>query len=126
MFDYPSMTEQADSPMLTRPRLDLFQRLAVPPGSDACAVSPLYAELAGLAPALVLIPTVDPVADQGRRYAERLRESGTPVRRAGMFGEPHAFLTLPGLVSQAKAARAQMVEFLTDRLVAHRSPRQRR
>lgn len=126
MFDYPSMTEHADSPMLTRARLDLFQRLAVPPGTDARAVSPLYADLEGLAPALVLVPTVDPVADQGRRYAERLRESGTPVRLAEHPGAPHAFITLPGLVPQAKAARAQMVEFLTDRLVAHRSPRQRR
>ncbi|MGS2806427.1 alpha/beta hydrolase [Nocardia sp. MW-W600-9] len=101
----------------------------VPPagrGADARAVSPLYADLSGLAPALVLVPTVDPVADQGRRYAERPRESGTPVRLTEHPGAPHAFITLPGLVPQAKTARAQTVEFLTDRLVARRSPRRRR
>ncbi|MFD5559436.1 alpha/beta hydrolase fold domain-containing protein [Kitasatospora griseola] len=35
------------------------------------------ADLGGLAPALVVVPTHDPVADHGRRYAERLRAAGS-------------------------------------------------
>jgi acetyl esterase len=80
-------------------------------------VSPLYADdLSGLAPALVVVPTVDPAADHGRTYAERLREAGTPVRLTEHPGATHAFLSMPGVVPQAEAARAEVTDFLRDHL----------
>ncbi|MGW7580577.1 alpha/beta hydrolase [Kitasatospora sp. NPDC054768] len=113
MFDHPSIAEYADNPPPALPLLRLFQRLAVPPGADAGAVSPLHAnDLSGLAPALVVVPTRDAVADHGRSYAERLREAGTPVRLSEYPGAKHAFLTLPGLEPQAEAARAEILAFL--------------
>ncbi|MEV8435834.1 alpha/beta hydrolase [Actinosynnema sp. NPDC051121] len=116
-FDYASMREHADSPTLTAAQMRLFHRLAVPPGTDARALSPLRADdLSGLAPALVVVPTLDPVADHGRRYAERLLESGTPARLAEHRGATHGFLSMPGLVRQAKAARAEITAFLADHL----------
>lgn len=119
MFDYPSMAEYAYSPTRALPLLRLFQRLAVPPGADAGAVSPLYADdLSGLAPALVVVPTQDAVADHGRRYAERLREAGTPVRLSEYQGAKHAFLTLPGLEPQAETAQAEILAFLRTALAA--------
>lgn len=122
MFDYASMVEHAHSPTLTVARLQLFQKLAVPPGTDPRAVSPLSADnLSGLAPALVVVPTVDPVADHGRRYADRMHEFGTPARLSEHPGATHAFLSMPGLVPQAKAARAEITEFLRDRLAEPRS-----
>ncbi|MFH9349800.1 alpha/beta hydrolase [Kitasatospora sp. NPDC017646] len=114
MFDHPSITEHAYSPTRALPQLRLVQRLAVPPGADARALSPLYADdLSGLAPALVVVPTRDALADHGRRYAERLREAGTPVRLSEYQGARHAFLTLPGLEPQAGAARAEILAFLS-------------
>ncbi|WP_084528837.1 alpha/beta hydrolase [Nocardia crassostreae] len=122
MFDYPSMTHYADSAMLSIPKLRLFQRLAVPPGTDPRPLSPLHAAtLSDLAPALVVVPTVDPVADHGRRYAERLRESGTPAVLSEHRGATHAFLATPGVVPQAAVARARITEFLRARLAASRS-----
>ncbi|KUL36395.1 alpha/beta hydrolase [Streptomyces sp. NRRL F-4489] len=113
MFDYPSMAEYAYSPTRARPQLRFVQRLAVPPGADARALSPLYADdLSGLAPALVVVPTRDALADHGRRYAERLREAGTPVRLSEYPGARHTFLTLPGVEPQAEAARAEIAAFL--------------
>jgi acetyl esterase len=112
IYDYPSMTRHA----YDVPRLRMFRRLAVPPGSDPRALSPLHADLGGLAAALVVVPTVDPLADHGRSYAERLRESGTPARLTEYPGAPHAFITLPRLVPQAKAARAEVTEFLRGQL----------
>ncbi|WP_275106928.1 alpha/beta hydrolase fold domain-containing protein [Nocardia terpenica] len=113
MFGYPSMTEYADTPTVGTAQLELFRRLAVPSGTDARALSPLYAEdLDGLAPALVLVPTHDAVADHGRRYAERLHASGTPTQLIEYPGAPHAFLTLPGVVPQAETARSDIREFL--------------
>jgi acetyl esterase len=116
-FDHASMVRHADSPTLTVTQIKLFQLLAVPPGTDARAVSPLRADdLSGLAPALLVVPTLDPVADHGRAYAERLRQAGTPARLSEHPGATHAFLSMPGVVPQAKAARAEIAEFLRDRL----------
>ncbi|WDM10307.1 alpha/beta hydrolase [Streptomyces lavenduligriseus] len=113
MFDHPSVAEYAYSPSRALPLLRLVRRLAVPPGTDARAVSPLYADdLSGLAPALVVVPTQDAVADHGRRYAERLRAAGTDVRLSEYPGAKHAFLTLPGVEPQAEAAQAEILRFL--------------
>ncbi|WP_245617190.1 alpha/beta hydrolase [Amycolatopsis taiwanensis] len=113
MYDHPSITEYAYSPTRAMPLLRLLQRLAVPPGTDARAFSPLYADdLSGLAPALLVVPTQDALADHGRRYAERLRAAGTSVRLTEYPGSRHAFLTLPGVESQAEFARAEILEFL--------------
>ncbi|MFI9365025.1 alpha/beta hydrolase [Kitasatospora sp. NPDC053057] len=113
MEDHPSIAEYAYSPTRALPQLRLLQRLAVPQGGDARALSPLYADdLSGLAPALVVVPTRDALADHGRRYAERLRAAGTPVRLSEYQGARHAFLTLPGVEPQAEAAQAEILRFL--------------
>ncbi|WP_406134878.1 alpha/beta hydrolase [Streptomyces sp. NBC_01089] len=113
MYDYPSVAAYASSPTGILPQLRLFQRLAVPPGTDGRALSPLHADdLSGLAPALVVVPTQDAVADHGRRYAQRLRAAGTPVRLSEYPGAKHAFLTLPGVEPQARPARAEILAFL--------------
>lgn len=119
MFDHPSMAEHADTPTLGVPVLRLIHRLAVPEGSDARALSPLHAgDLGGLAPALVAVPTHDPIADHGRRYAEALQAAGTPARLAEYPGAGHAFLSLPALAPQAEDARADILGFLRDALTA--------
>ncbi|MGH3376204.1 MAG: alpha/beta hydrolase [Actinoallomurus sp.] len=116
-FDYPSMTEYADTPTLKLTRLELFRRLAVPEGTDPRAVSPLYADdLTGLPPALVVVPTLDPVADHGRAYADRLREAGTLVRLTEHPRVGHAFLNMPGLVPAARTARREILAFLRGHL----------
>ncbi|MEU7892137.1 alpha/beta hydrolase [Nonomuraea sp. NPDC049152] len=113
MYDHASFTEHANSPTLTMSYMRLLRRFAVPPGTDPRAMSPLYADdLSGLAPALVVVPTIDPLADHGRSYAERLRAAGTPARLAEHPGATHAFLSMPGVVPQAKAARKEILEFL--------------
>ncbi|RJL36207.1 alpha/beta hydrolase [Bailinhaonella thermotolerans] len=122
MFDHPSMAQHAHTPTLAVPQLRLLQRLAVPPGTDPRPVSPLYAEVPDApAPALVLVPTRDPLADHGRRYAERLRAAGTSARLIEYPGAGHAFLSLPGVPEQAEAAhaaRADILRFLRAHLTA--------
>lgn len=113
LYTHASMVQYADNPTLTKTQMQLFRRLAVSPGTDPRPLSPLYADdLSALAPALVVVPTFDPLADHGRRYAERLRDAGTRARLAEYPGATHAFLSMPGVVPQAKSARAEIVEFL--------------
>ncbi|MFJ9037177.1 alpha/beta hydrolase [Streptomyces sp. NPDC102406] len=119
MFDHDSVERFGDDQALAIPKLELVRRLAVPEGADARALSPLHADdLGGLAPALVVVPTHDAVADHGRRYAERLRAAGTATRLTEYPGAAHAFLSTPGLEPQAEAARAEIMEFLRTHLDA--------
>ncbi|MFF1696249.1 alpha/beta hydrolase [Streptomyces sp. NPDC058257] len=113
MLDHASVTEYARTPTLAVPQLRLFQRLAVAPETDPRTLSPLYADnLNGLAPALVVVPTCDPIADHGRRYAEQLQAAGTQARLSEYPGAGHAFLSVPGMEQQAEPARAEILEFL--------------
>ncbi|MFG2536539.1 alpha/beta hydrolase [Streptomyces sp. NPDC048511] len=113
MYEHASMAAYGYGPGLTLPQLRLFQRLAAPTGTDGRTVSPLHAEdLGSLAPALVVVPTHDAVADHGRRYAERLSAAGTAVQLTEYPEAVHAFLTLPGAQPQAEPARAEILEFL--------------
>ncbi|MEU4835146.1 alpha/beta hydrolase [Streptosporangium sp. NPDC023615] len=119
MYDHPSFARHPRTPTLTMPQMRFFHRLAVPAGTDARAVSPLHAgDLSGLAPALVVVPTLDPLADHGRVYAERLGAAGTPARLTEHPGATHAFLSTPGLVPQAKAARREVAGFLREALAS--------
>ncbi|MCZ4124748.1 alpha/beta hydrolase fold domain-containing protein [Streptomyces sp. H39-S7] len=119
MFDYASIATYGYHPTRAVPQLRLFQQLSVPAGTDARALSPLYADdLSGLAPALVVVPTQDAVADHGRRYTERLQAAGTPAHLTEYTGARHAFLTLPGVEPQAEAARAEIFGFLRAVLAA--------
>ncbi|MFD0560349.1 acetyl esterase [Stackebrandtia endophytica] len=116
-LDYPSMSEFGDTPTLTVEQMEYFRRLAVPEGTDAREVSALYSnDLSGLPPTLVVIPVLDPWADQGRAYAQRLRADGTSVQVAEHPRAGHGFLSTPSLVPAAKNARAGITEFLTGRL----------
>ncbi|GAA2206647.1 alpha/beta hydrolase [Nonomuraea monospora] len=116
---YDSTARFSQTPTLTLPQLRFFQRVAVPEGGDARALSPLYADdLGGLAPALVVVPTHDPLADHGRRYAERLQAAGTPARLSEYPEAGHAFLSMPGMAPQATPARAEILAFLREHLGA--------
>jgi acetyl esterase len=49
-------------------------------------------DLSGLPPALVVVGGCDVLRDEGRAYAQRLRESGVDVEEHCYAGQPHGFL----------------------------------
>jgi acetyl esterase len=57
--------------------------------------SPIFAELAGLPPALVLVAEYDPVRDDGERYAAALRAAGTDATCLRVLGQVHGSWGLP-------------------------------
>lgn len=61
-------------------------------GRDPFA-APLQAEsLADLPPAIVVLGGCDPLRDEGRLYAARLREAGVAVEEVCFAGQPHGFI----------------------------------
>ena len=120
---YPSMTAHARTPTVSADEVERFCRLAAPPGTDARAVSPMHT-LTGdrHPPTLLVIPALDPLADQARTYAHRLRQTGTPVDLTEYPRAGHAFLSMPHLVPSARPARSAVRAFLTGALAAVPGP----
>ncbi|WP_088979152.1 alpha/beta hydrolase [Micromonospora coxensis] len=117
MTQYSSITENADNPTLSVSRLRAARKLSVPPTLDPRSVSPVkFESLAGLPPTLVITAALDPLADQGRHYADRLREDGTAARLTCYPRATHTFLSTPGLVPAARPARREIVAFLRSHL----------
>lgn len=116
-FDYPSFTENADSPTSTPANCRAVLRIAVPASLDADTISPLsFDDLTGLAPALIQSVGTDTLEDQATAYAERLRDAGVETTLTGYPEATHAFLSMSGMVPAAGAARTEILAYLRSHL----------
>jgi acetyl esterase len=116
-FEYPSFTENADSPTASPAECRAVPRIAVPESFDRRTISPMYSEgLQAIAPALILAAGLDPLEDQSAAYADRLRCAGVEVTLSRYPEATHAFLSMPGAVPAARPARAEILDHLRHRL----------
>jgi acetyl esterase len=102
-----SYVRHAAGYMLTAAALRWFADCYVPDRARRTdwRVSPLLApSLCGVAPALVIAAEYDPLVDEGRAYAERLKAEGVAVEYACYPGMLHPFLTLGGVIDDAARA----------------------
>jgi acetyl esterase len=87
--------EQFDGVVLHRSTRDWFWR-CYSAGRDLTGdpfAAPVRAEsLAGLPPAIVVLGGCDPLRDEGRLYARRLRDDGVAVEEHCYGGQPHGFV----------------------------------
>ena len=106
-----SIDEHAHAPILTRANIVAFRDHYVPDGTDLSdpLLSPLFGRLDGLPPALVQTADLDPLRDDGIRYAEALRRAGVPVRLTNYLRVPHGFASFPGVVATGSQQRAELV-----------------
>ena len=108
----PSVTEHAHAPVLTREKMVVFRGHYLGEGGlapDHPLVSPLWgADLSGLPPALVQTADLDPLRDEGARYAEALRAAGVEVRLTNYLGAPHGFASFPGATRVGAPAREEL------------------
>jgi acetyl esterase len=115
----PSVAQHAQAPILTRPDMDAFLAHYLGDGEDALdrrdpLVSPLHApDHARLPATLVQTADLDPLRDEGGRYADALRRAGSPVRHTNYPRVPHGFMSFPGATRAGAAARAELADWVS-------------
>lgn len=78
--------------------------------------SPLYGDLAGLAPMYIQVGGNETLLDDSRALAERAREAGVEVRLDVFDGQQHTFQMAAGRSEVADEAIARLAEWVRPRL----------
>jgi acetyl esterase/lipase len=110
----PSVTENVDAPILTRPDMDVFLNYYIGDRTDrpATLAPGLVEDLSGLPPAYIAVAGYDPIRDDGTLYAERLRAAGVPVELHNAETLPHGYISFSMAVPAAASAFAQSLAAL--------------
>ncbi|MDR3473025.1 MAG: alpha/beta hydrolase [Devosia sp.] len=107
------VAKAASDPFLTRPALQSAadQYLGARNPRDPSA-SPLYGDLAGLAPVMIQVGEDEILLDDARRYAERFTAAGGDLQLHQWAGLPHVFPANIGVLSAAQPAVDAVGQFL--------------
>lgn len=100
----PSHALFADSYFLSKAAGDWYLGHYLPAPADATKpqASPLFADdVSRLPPALVVTAGFDPLRDEGKAYAEKMRAAGVPVEHVCLDGQMHGFLVMGGALRDA-------------------------
>jgi len=84
--------------------------------TDPRAAPMRAADVTGQPPALVITAGFDPLRDEGRLYAERLREAGVDVVYHEYPGQIHAFISLTKEILQGMACTLEVADYVRRRL----------
>ncbi|MDT4918141.1 MAG: acetyl esterase [Pseudonocardiales bacterium] len=116
---FPSLEENAHAPILGRRDVENNARNyfhnSTAEMTDPYA-SPLRAKHEGLPPALIQTAQFDPLRDEGAAYADALTDAGVEVELTNYLNSVHGYISLPGLVPEARTALADLVDYVRRRL----------
>ncbi|MGF1605284.1 MAG: alpha/beta hydrolase [Rhodothalassiaceae bacterium] len=111
---YPSRDDFGEGYFLEDATIDWFFRHYV--GSTDPTdprVSPMQAgTLTGAAPALIVLAGQDPLADEGRAYAQRLQKAGVDCTLSVLEGQIHGFLNLAPTADASDDAIARIAAWV--------------
>ncbi|MEP6978274.1 MAG: alpha/beta hydrolase [Thermoleophilia bacterium] len=105
-FDTDSYRQNSEAKPLNTPMMKWFFSHYLADEADGAdpRVSPLRGDLEGLPPATIITAEVDPLRDDGRRYAERLQQAGVDVEYRHYEGVTHEFFGMGAVIDKAKDA----------------------
>jgi len=114
-LETPSHREMEDGHVIPRDRIlwYLEQYLRGEADRTDLRAAPLRAaDLGGQPPALVITGGFDPLRDEGRAYADRLRAAGVNVVHREYPGQIHAFVSLTKAIPQGLACTLEIGDYL--------------
>ncbi len=114
-----SMAELASGYVLEKASMDWFCDQYMQPDTDLNdpRLSPLAAkDVSGVAPAYVLVAGFDPLRDEGKAYADKLKAAGVAVDFVEYASMIHGFLGMEGVVPQATQALKDAAKALSNAL----------
>jgi acetyl esterase/lipase len=114
-LDTDSHRDLADGHVIPRDRIAWYTEQYLGGDSDKSDLraSPLRAPtLEGQPPALIVTAGFDPLRDEGRAYADRLRAAGVDVVYREYPGQIHAFVSLTRAIPQGMACTLEIAEYL--------------
>lgn len=122
LADLPSRTENAEGYFLDLPTMVWFAAHYLGDHDDLTDPrhSPMRGEVAGVAPAVVVVAQFDPLRDEGTAYAEALAGAGVPVLIEEFGGMIHGFIDMGRHSAAAQAAVERTFELF--RSVLHPAP----
>jgi acetyl esterase/lipase len=112
---HPSVDRNGEGYLLTRKSMIYFRGLYLPREQDWLdwRASPLLAKShAGLPPAFVMTAGFDPLLDEGRAYAEKLKTAGVRTEYREYSDMVHGFVTMGRVLDTANAALADCARAL--------------
>ncbi|HXX73393.1 MAG TPA: alpha/beta hydrolase, partial [Candidatus Acidoferrales bacterium] len=111
-FDTESYRKYADGYVLTLKDMEWFCNNYLRDQRDGQNpyASPLLGNLQSLPPALIMTAEFDPLRDDGETYAERLRETGVPVKMVRYDSMIHTWTDFPKLKQSSTAMEQAGVE----------------
>ncbi len=117
--DTASMRDLATGYFLEKASMDWFCDQYLPADADQNdpRVSPLAAkDVSGVAPAYVMVAGFDPLKDEGKAYAQKLKAAGVAVDFVEHESMIHGFLGMSGLVPLATQALRDAAKALSNAL----------
>jgi len=113
----PSYTTFAERYFLTAAMCDwYYAHYAGTTDRKTPDLSPLFAPEPSDVPALISIACWDPLRDEGRAYAERLRKAGTPVVVQELPDLVHGFALMTGACRRAREATESLIRTMMQHL----------
>lgn len=113
-MSFASVDEFADDYFLTKRSMEWFAGhfLESPERASDPRVSPMLADVSGLAPAFVLTAGFDPLRDEGEAFAQKLAEAGVAVRHVCYTDMIHAFISFAGGIEAGMEALEESAQEL--------------
>ncbi|MCU0312014.1 MAG: alpha/beta hydrolase [Acidimicrobiales bacterium] len=112
--DRPSWHDNAEGYMLTSEGMEWFHENYASHDDDRTdpRYSPIFADLDGVAPAVVVTAEYDPLRDQGRAFAEALTSAGVEVEYHEFDGMFHGFFSMDAGIDRAAEAQERVAAAL--------------
>lgn len=110
-----SIEEYKEGYLLTKEAMLWFQQTYTPRKEDQLnpEVSPIYhTDFKDMAPAFILTAEYDPLKDEGKAYADKLKEAGNVVLYRDYKELVHGFFNLPKLSEESMQAYYDIQAFL--------------